>query len=756
MIQLYVNGTELTNYIVATPFKDTIDDELDQFNFQLKSTTRLSFRKYDQVNYRITHNTSLKLNKIFCLFSYVEKLEGQYWTYQISCLSPTKILDNIIINGMAETYLSSLGNQTLYNQMVLIVDKINTQIKYEVGRGINHCISLTLANGVSSKLSNSACDFLWDGQSTAREILNDIADKNDCIVVATDYSIYTSRNEIIEIVIDVIPREKHGTELIANANDVEGGGLNALGSMVKGITYSRDSEFNCGNIISLMKNGIANNDIQQAYLPARNTDLTIDDASKWHIITNEPIYTLNEVKILVPSTLSQSYYVNNAQTVGISSITLPYSYGREEDITEYIVEKSYFDSMPISEQAKHLYFIRGERGIYGLFDRYKSGISGLFSHTAIYNILHDLQTKNSYPYIIINNGDVRVSYPILRFDTNNKEWTNNLVYTIKDGDWKVNDFFNLNLVNDDVLNEDYSKYSLFSINYQPYCDSVAKIEKTNLESNLVRDVSVIKNQSDRTIDATKYYDSQEALINRLGNQEMQLDCMVDLTTTPTTLNSLFELGDYFTLNSKKWTITQRQVEAYNVNTLKVRYTLSKEYNATNSAINVNRDKRLYGIPTDKYVDRYIIVANAVINMNYKKALVKCWDDFTGDSNPQGYCLAEVVFVGKSGGATYKDKVIHTLDNYAIDIEKTKTGSTNVNVYLRYCDSDGRIDDFECYFYTEAQFKTITISNYGRLPFIPYNMNSTIESNGERIKIEGIKKDKMERIILIVKYDGNAV
>ena len=33
---ILLNGTELTNYILDTPFSDTIDEELDKQNIQLK------------------------------------------------------------------------------------------------------------------------------------------------------------------------------------------------------------------------------------------------------------------------------------------------------------------------------------------------------------------------------------------------------------------------------------------------------------------------------------------------------------------------------------------------------------------------------------------------------------------------------------------------------------------------------------------------------------------------------------------------
>ena len=132
MIKLYRNGNELTNFILSTPYKDTLDAELDKLNFQIKSTTRLTFKKNDKIryyNYVSKNNTNYTLiDKNLCLFDWLETLEGEYWLYQLTCFSPTKLLEGIIINGMANT---GLGATTLNTNMTQVVDKINAQQKME-------------------------------------------------------------------------------------------------------------------------------------------------------------------------------------------------------------------------------------------------------------------------------------------------------------------------------------------------------------------------------------------------------------------------------------------------------------------------------------------------------------------------------------------------------------------------------------------------------------------------------------------------
>ena len=770
-MRLWINGTELTDFILSTPYKDTIDEELDQLNFQIKSDTRLSYKKFDKVMYWIGHGSTVALNKKMAIFDVVESWKGEKWVYQITCLSPTKILENIIINGMAETYYTQENHiGTLYNQLVRVKDKINAQLSFEMST----YPQIIFDNAVitSANFTEAPSDFLWDGQVNVREIFNDMLDKADALIIATDFTIDTYNN-ITSITLGYVKREKSGVEIVNSANDVDNGGLNSVKQVVKGITYNRNSEFACGNIISLTKNAVAKDNVEQAYLPARNTDLTIDEASKWHIITQEPIYTLNKVVMLFELYINpqvNDFWVLDSgghwttkhlsdSSIGNSGFSLYCPI----DITNYIVEKDVFDAMPLSQQKKHLYFKRGEKGIYGLYDRYKEGIGGLFTDTAIENIIQDLDLNdvvetytNTYnvvdwsgygsPDLLTGNLSGITGKLIGTYSDSYNPSVNIHVSTSGQKEvGAIKDLYNGTI----QWNSNNIEFALFSINYQPYCDSVVKIEKTNasnIEAN-ANNLSVLKNQSDRTIDATKYYDSQKALINRMGNKEMYLDCMIDISGTYNSLLTLWNLGDYFTLNSKKWTITQREIENYNMGKLKVRYTLSKEYNASNVDIQVNRDKRLYGIPLSQYVDRYIIIKNQ--NASYiDKLAIRSWDDFTGSITTSGFNILEMIKIGNS---TITDRVARCMDNFAVDIERTKYSSTIVNVYTRYCDADGYKTTITLYGLTNTLYNSLACSDYSRLPFKPYgDGGTTIEASGYEMQLTNIYKDKMERLIFIIK------
>ena len=766
-MELYINDVQQTNFILSAPYKDTIDEELDQLNFQIKSSTRKYFKKNDKVRYvlkqvnsgdPITYETIL--DKIFCLFNYKESLDGMLWVYQITCLSPTKILENIIINGMAETYAST----NLYYELVRIKNKIQGQLNLE-GVGITLNFDSNKISNSNNALNVAPKEFLWDGQVNVREIFNDVFSVIDAIVVATDYTI--SNENITNITISYELRNKTGAirgyvryEEIQNGNEV-----------IKGVSYTRDSEFTCGNIVSLIKNGVAKDNIQQVYLPARNTDLTIDDASKWCIITQEPIYSLNKVLALKPVRPNVVSYYNENMVITSKSYNdgspIEYFY-YPVDITDSIVEKSVFDAMSLSDQSQHLYFIRGQKNIYGLYDRYKSGATGLFSATALYNIL--INTTNSPA---INNGSVWswqdcADAPFLVGTSSDYDMQNHTSPTttfpyIVSRDGVAHAFNITSWTANQATDNDAYKQCLFSINYQPYVDSVVKIEKpnvANIEANS-KNLAIIKNQNDRTIDMTKYYNSQKAFADRMGNKEMYVDSIVNLEHmlyTSQTMGTLWNLGDYLqetTLNPldplhpHKWIVVQRTFELYGEDKIKINYKLSKNYNASNLDIELKRDKRLYGIPLDKFVDRYIIIKSENAN-SINKIAIECWDDFTGGTTTRGYCVMEAVKIGNS---TITDKVARCLDNYAVDIERTKSSSTIVNIYLRYCGTDGYSSAIELRGMTNAYYSNLTIDDYTRLPFIK-NSSAVYDITNNTYVLSNfnntIYKDKMERLIFVIK------
>lgn len=769
-IKIYRNGSELTNILIQTPYKDTLDKELDQLNLCFKTANDITLKKNDKIRYlRTTQsgNTTITLiDKIFCLYSFVKKKDGIRYTYELNCLSPTKLLDNIIINGMASTDVDG----TLQRQLYEVVEKINYQqvIEWQYKGSYasdRHPITINYNEESGQPLRQYWYnDFLWSGQQTVREILNDIASKADKLVIATDYSVNVLTGYITSIDITTISMEKNGVEIASDAsslyhNATIEGVLNENDN-VKGYSVNFDSEFANGELVSLIKNAIAKDNLQSAYLPARNDDLTIDDTADWHILTDQPIYSLNKVYVLVgysatlkyPSTLYGNYL----------NIGLPV------DITNYIVEKSVFDVLPINDQKKRLYFNRGEKGIYGLYKRYKA--NPLWSNTAIYNILDSLGNLGLDSNTPLKPYFVQANAPLLKGgyqSASDIEWhslpdtyvdtdgiTRNTLDSIYGQNWDGVTAKPLHFENDEER-----KNFLFSINYQPYADSVVLTEKTTskFKNAHARNLATLRNQNDRTINAEKYYDSQKSFTNKMGNNEVVVNYLnsdikayYDEGQTDYK-KALWQLGDYFTIDGTKWVCVAREIENTNDTTIKANFTFSENYNARNLAINENRDKRLYGIPLNQYVDRYIVMRYSTDYYpfdNDPKFLIACYDDFTNNTTTNGYCIKDGI---KIGSGDKRDVVVAMKDNYSVDIAKTTYSNTKVNINLRYCERFyGTLENLVVYIATNYNLKLL-LSNtyslgYSRLPF----MSSYVNSYTKQLELNHIKKDKMERIILVFK------
>lgn len=733
-IELYLNGTKLTNFIISTPFKDTIDEELDQFNFQIK-TSQFSIKKNDKINYVIKKGNTEILNKVFCVFGIRETYESEYWLYQITCLSPTKLLENIIVNGMAMTeQLSNLGSQ-----IVKVKDKIEAQLGYEE-RGIYLILDSSLNGTADNSLVKSydCSDFLWSGQVNVREIFNDMLEKADCLIIGYDYSF--TGNKITNIYLKAVKRELQGS-LICNWDEL------ASNSMIKGLEKDFDSELKVGSLESLVKNAITNREVETGWQGLRNTDTTIDNASQWQIITQEPIYSLKSVKLKMIAYTNNTYAWkdtlpsgdNQNHSVSFNNLVITI------DITNYIVEKKIFDNLSLDKQRKSLYFIRGQKNIYGLVDRYKVGNTGMFTDTAINLILTDIL---SHQYLI----DDYVSLDPLEHMKYGSdvieqlEPLNSYLMQFPEYDdhhgWHFLDSSKVS-PNYTSIDKSYAKYGLYNTVYVPYCDSVVKLSKTSNLDAISENLSTIKNQSDRTIDAIKYYNSQQSIVKRMGNDEKFLPCIIDLNKQN---DVLWNLGDYFLDNGDKWTIIQRTITDYGDNKLKALYKLSKNFNASNVDIQVNRDKRLYGIPLNDYVDRYIIIKKTGLSVGESDKIgVMCWDDFTNGTT-QGYCVNSVITIGNSNVV---DKVITTQDNYAVDTIRSYKSSTYVNVPVRYCDADGTRVNITLRRYTSSEWSNLQyqIEELFKLPFLP---KAKAESTGTEIYLPLIYKDKMERLIFIFK------
>ncbi len=139
--------------------------------------------------------------------------------------------------------------------------------------------------------------------------------------------------------------------------------------------------------------------------------------------------------------------------------------------------------------------------------------------------------------------------------------------------------------------------AMFRIKYQPYIDAHIRVGKRDY-----RDIksTIINSQSDKTVDLKRFGMMLEENVNRLGNEEITIDDKVD------DVSKLFEVGDAI---SNGYIITNRTISVYD-NFIKCQYKMTKNYNAINQKIGIDRKRQIYNIPLEAFkVDnlaKYII------------------------------------------------------------------------------------------------------------------------------------------------------
>lgn len=720
-MNITINGVALDNYILDTPITQTKDAELDKATIQTKSS--ISIQKYDKV---VLSDSRIGLNKVFCVFDYVEKYEGDYTLTTINLISPTKILENIIINGMAITTSGSLQDQ-----FELACDKIGNQHYFEFGNRItiNH-------NNIS--LSGDGQEFFWNGQTTAREIFDDILESVDARVIVTDYTI---TNELItSITLGIEYKDSHNNNEIATGINLNQALINLNNNLdeknkINGFETYNDAEYQIPNIVSIVKNGATDNLVKTSWMPLRDDNL-LDDTGNWHILTQEPIYSVNNLKMIMPLNCEVKWcdYIDSSNLPHITTSNV--AIGLTFDISNYIVEKDLWDILSINEQRKHLYYTKGERGIYNVLAVYKRV---LFSDTTLELIANEVKTNIPINTSLISNYIVQTVYsnmeiPLIEINTNGAIVPNDIKIhqgSTAVGNIEVGDIQDMKVYNHTITTSNL-KYSLFKLEYTSYIDSLLK--HSQYKGANVRDLSIIKNQNDRTIDIKRYDASQQSLINRLGEREAHLDIL--LLNISTGVNTMWQLGDYMSEGlTNKWIITKREFTPYG-DGYKIRYTFSYKFNATNSQINLKRDKRTYEIPKDKTIDRYIMVKNSGWNL-YDSCIIGAYDI----NNNYCYCLLDII---KYGGNNSQYGCIRLKDNYGADYYRTKYNNNVVNASLRYCDTQGEAVNFFLYLASKSVVQNV-ITNINELPKI----DDLTGISYSLVSLYNLNKDKFERLIFVL-------
>ena len=154
----------------------------------------------------------------------------------------------------------------------------------------------------------------------------------------------------------------------------------------------------------------------------------------------------------------------------------------------------------------------------------------------------------------------------------------------------------------------------FQAEFIPRFNTVIEISKPGVYDNDRLKVAIADNQSANTIDIARHGRALAGLARRTGNEELTLNFICKGFT-----NLLPVMGKFTGLTGRDsylndYVITKREYAIYD-DYLKVKYYCTKDYQAINEKIGVDREKRLYNIPLESsdcpiYVKYYVTVDSA--------------------------------------------------------------------------------------------------------------------------------------------------
>ena len=541
--KILINEIDVTSSVAqGFPLSNSIGDELDSCTLILKGD--FTFEKFQNVKIEASNNSDLSnsFSQNFLIMDIRrEKLVG-YNQYILTCIEPTKILENINIIGLAST---GKNFSSLYNQINYVVAKINRQL-VDARLSIDESLSIYTANKPSEELK-------WNGLVNIREVFDDLLSSVDLAVRVKETTI---SNGIRNVVISFDnPNQKN--KLI----DVESPFAEEIGE---------DTEYKANAIISVAKNASNYPIIASQYSKLRGDNVlwTTDDDC---FMVNYPI---NEaVKLIMYIRATRDYTHDPSVTLDPPTITA----NEHIDITKYLYEKDEYDLLSANEKKKALWYTRNNNKIEGFNVMNKHAFS--FDKTVIENIIQDIML-NDYTYNIYHD--------------------------------EIGDYQYTGLSASDII--------AFALEYYPLNDAFVYDKKQN-QIDTLKGCSVIKNQNNQSLDINRYASNIINQNKHIGNAQRSFCKTYD------SIANLPKVGDY-----RGTYIVDKADYSFFKSYVKANIHLTSGLNNINEKTALKREKRIYNIPLDGYIDRYFFreinlgnytITDAAISSNIMESYVHC-------------------------------------------------------------------------------------------------------------------------------------
>lgn len=635
--RIKINDIDVTSNISqGFPLSSSIGDELDSCTLILKGD--YSFEKFQNVKIEASNSVNLTdaISYPFLIMDIRKEKFVGYNQYILTCIEPTKILENLNIIGLAST---GKNFSNLYNQISYLIAKINVQVP-----NVNLSIDSSISAYTGSKPSE---EFKWDGLVNLREVFDDIFSSCDLDVRVKETSIINGiRNVVISF---------------DNANQKN---RNISIDEPYAIEQGEDTEYKANSIISVAKNASNYPAIASQYSKLRGDNVlwTTDDDC---FMVNYPI---NEaIKLVMFITATRDYTMG-----GNVSADPPVIRANEHiDITNYLYEKDEYDLLSADEKKKALWYKRNDNKIEGFNVINKRAFA--FDRTVIENIILDIKRYK---------------------------------YHDDKGDYLYSSLDALDIIG-------------YNLEYYPLNDAFIFDNKDNQIDSL-KGCSIIKNQDNQSLDISRY------AANIINNNKHIGNNQISFCRTYESISSLPKIGDYtgdYIADKVDYSFFKSYIKA-NVH-------LANGLNNINEKTALKREKRIYNIPLDGYIDKYYFREISLGNYTITDAAIT-------SSEMSQYVHCEVLNY-KVGNDRYY--LIKPNSNSNLGYIKTTYSDKKINQPIMYTDNNGECETMTIAIYRSREYcqRDYSVESY---PI----MNSVDNATSMEFQV---KKDAFERPIFVL-------
>lgn len=732
-------GIQDLDFTNACPIQEDIIEALDAMDVVVETETPLNIEKYSNAWFVGDDKPS---NRYWLVLGKSVKYFYDFISYTIHLIEPTKILENFCFNGMAVT-----GKSTLIDCLDTAVKKMNFQLKkHELHIGVE------LRNLIGNAPGE---DFIWSGQKTAREMLDDII---QCVDARTQVkAAWTISSGKKVIILSAEDPNTTGTNLGADFSSIE----------AEEDTEDNDYEYEVGRIETEAVNAVSSTFRIITQAQTLQSPEIIDDKKDRIFMTQYPIYKLNDLYVAYPdftasvdsddpdalskwgwqeSDTADASGLQYKTTTYIDSttgnpvtITKPYvkrmnrsalqSLMRKIRVSlkKYCVTREEWDAMTTSDKKTALYYDLNGPNIYGFNELHNNW--WFINTSVIENINSEMITPVAQATNAPAFGDC-----FWDWDSNEMDYVYNRNAQITGTNHVWNEPSVIDVINPDtgklvrIFHPNPPAYRWDVItgdeNTFYYCDfeardSVNYRAQKGTSNAYFEELSILDSKANPDLD--RAVRNSMATIKRVGNNTRIINKTFD------SLSEAYNLHDYIGSGDDKYIITKRTL-SFDTGLVIATFEFTKGYNAIQVKTALNREIRTWNIPATGYVDRYVYLDAAELGVTAYDKTFLVW----GENAACGLINGLTYYVGGKKYTQYK-----LPDNIIVGTHTITNNNTKMNEAVRYANEDG-----------EAEYVLVIFSNRNDWKLDLGNIVSGALVGGSLQSLH-LYKDAFERLIFTI-------